>query len=497
MITPKFNCSQTETSVIVNLYTPAIRASDVEIHVEECLLSVHVNPYFLRLHFPGPVVEDDASSARYDAGTGYLTVTLAKVNQGEDFKDLDILASLLAPPRSEPSTSRPVIEVIGGEEAGEESLTKDEREILEAAENDWHLPQHPADDESIHIATRHYYGFLDMYTGYFNHVSHTENEVNELGADVEKLTPRERRERRIKHENEKWDEDHYMADFADDDMIQELISYRFSSESPFSRSSSPIAFTEEEDLIMLRLPTKEYLTTHLQAHNIYLTLMTLLASYAYESRTTQNDPTPESAWTICSLTPAFSALDPPPYPTSPPVISPSHSNEFTSSELQSTLIPFIRRAIAFPLYRNFALAKQCIRDVSNALCRGKRGVLRALLGLKDILDGHEVYYIYSKIWVDDMCSWVSRSASESKLQEVGELLNNLEIEKDAIEWDLQALEDVTRNASNRAPDSDDEDEDSSTRSISESETDSISPPTSSSSSSTTLSSSISSDAGTV
>ena len=101
-------------------------------------MSVHVNPYFLRLHFPGPVVEDDTSSARYDAGTGYLTVTLAKVNQAEDFKDLDILASLLAPPRSEPSASRHVIEVIGGEDGDEETLTKDEKEILEGASSSIH-----------------------------------------------------------------------------------------------------------------------------------------------------------------------------------------------------------------------------------------------------------------------------------------------------------------------------------------------------------------------
>ncbi len=81
---------------------------------------------------------------------------------------------------------------------------------FEAAENDWHLPQQPPDD-SIQISTKQHYGFLDMYTGYFTHVSHTENEINELGIDLEKLTPYERRERRVKRENEKWDEDHYMC----------------------------------------------------------------------------------------------------------------------------------------------------------------------------------------------------------------------------------------------------------------------------------------------
>ena len=54
------------------------------------------------------------------------------------------------------------------------------------------------------------YGFLDMHSGYFRHVAHTENEVNELSADAETSTSEERRRRRLKHEEEKWDEEHYM-----------------------------------------------------------------------------------------------------------------------------------------------------------------------------------------------------------------------------------------------------------------------------------------------
>lgn len=55
------------------------------------------------------------------------------------------------------------------------------------------------------------------------------------------------------------------------------------------------------------------LTSPIDVHNLYLTLLTILFSYVYDARTTQCDPSTESAWTICSLTPAFSALDPPPY----------------------------------------------------------------------------------------------------------------------------------------------------------------------------------------
>jgi protein SHQ1 len=34
--------------------------------------------------------------------------------------------------------------------------------------------------------------------------------VNELGADAETLTQDERRQRRIEHEDAKWDEEYYM-----------------------------------------------------------------------------------------------------------------------------------------------------------------------------------------------------------------------------------------------------------------------------------------------
>lgn len=49
-----------------------------------------------------------------------------------------------------------------------------------------------------------------MHTGYFRHVAHTENEVNELGPDAETLPEDERRTRRLAHEEAKWDEEHYM-----------------------------------------------------------------------------------------------------------------------------------------------------------------------------------------------------------------------------------------------------------------------------------------------
>lgn len=100
-------------ALIFNLPT---QASEVEIHVDETLLTLHINPYFLRLNFSHQVLEDDDSSAKYDAGSGYLTVTLTKETKGQDFEDLDLLAKLLAPRPTEPLQG-PTIEVIGIKDA--------------------------------------------------------------------------------------------------------------------------------------------------------------------------------------------------------------------------------------------------------------------------------------------------------------------------------------------------------------------------------------------
>ncbi|KAJ7075944.1 SHQ1 protein-domain-containing protein [Mycena belliarum] len=458
MITPRFECSQTPESLAVKIYCPSVRAADVEIHVDDTLFTVHINPYFLRLNFPHTVLEDDASAARYDPSTGHLTVTLTKETKGREFADLDLLSKLLAPRPSKPA---PVIEVIGQQDSdGTDELVahtnklslereREQEEILLAAENDWQVPQEVPADPPITTTLTQSYGFLNMHSGYFKHVTHTENEANELGSNAEVCTAQERRTRRRKHEDEKWDEEHYMADYADDEYIQELVLWE-NQENPHV-TTGPFQFTEDENLALLTLPRKEYLIDAAQAKSLYLTLLSVLFSYAYETRTTQGDFTPESAWTICSLTPAFSALDPPPY-SAPTTASPVPSPE----DLSACLAQSYRRALAFPLYRSFALAEACRADVARLLLRGTRPVLRALLATQHVLAHHEVYYVYNKIWLEDFCVWVQASARDQTLRELGAAVRSLRIPKRAIGWDLEGLEAATHDVRARESDSDDE-----------------------------------------
>ncbi|KAK7043649.1 hypothetical protein VNI00_008260 [Paramarasmius palmivorus] len=463
MITPRFSCTQTAESVIISIYCPAVRASDVEINVDDTLVTVHINPYFLRLNFTHSLLDDDdASSAKYDPSSGYLRVELTKEVKGQHFDDLDLLAKLLAP---RPSIPQPSIEVLSSnDEAAEDpeedlvsrtqGLTLDQQEFLEAAENDWQLPQKlPQEpDLVIRLTPQNHYGFLDLHTGYFTNVSYTENEVNELGADAERCLPSERRPLRIKHEDEKWDSEHYMADFADDEYILELINW----EHPYLRPSSSFEYTEKENKIALNLPKREYIPSIQQTQSLYLTLVTILFAYAYESRTNQHDPTPESAWTICTLVPAFSALDVPPY--GPQLETKSGSLQFSERDILSTLTPSFRRSLAFPLYRSFALAEKCQSDVSALLSRGKRTIFRCLLEMKDILDHHEVYYVYSKIWLDDFCVWIQAHASDEILSNLSYAVDKTRISKGVIGWELEEIEAVVRDIQDNGREADSDDE---------------------------------------
>lgn len=141
-----------------------------------------------------------------------------------------------------------------------------------------------------------------------------------------------------------------------------------------------------------------------------MTLITILFAHAYDKRTTLHDPTSESPWTICSLVPAFSALDPPPYTPVASDITGASQLIFTDAELISTLATSYRRSLSFPLYRSFQLSEACRRDVASLMAQGQRMVTRSLLETKRILDHHEVYYVYSRIWLDDFCVWIQTLA---------------------------------------------------------------------------------------
>ncbi|KAI8592159.1 SHQ1 protein-domain-containing protein [Geranomyces variabilis] len=485
MLTPAFSISQNDEFVTVVLKCPYIKTQDVEFYINDNEFKFYVKPYFLRLTFPEPIVEDGREKASYDVDKGEITVALPKATKGQHFADLDFLTKLMAPkggpgssavepglptdsqPLSQPPSkpkAGPLIEVIG--ESGTESadmMDQDNDEVDDDADDGqnyhWDYPQESLPQPELQTTAR--YGFNNAHSGYGSHIQEIAYEILDV-TDLETSTPASRREQRLFRENLKFDDEHYMADFLNSDEIKPLLDFRPSFWKALKRvqklravdpppsvepvqvvESTPsnvlpdlasmsitpapinepwLTFSEEEQQQMRSLPNKEYLLDDERA--TYLGLVDILFAYAYNHRTTEGDSTVESPWTVAKLSPTLSCFE-------------------TFHSLQESLTACVRRSLAYPLYRSYALALRCIEDVAVLFKLGKRAILKALLEVRSLVAGDDRMYVLGRVWLDDYCVWIQR-ASDKRLQSLASELNHATVTKEQIDWDLEQLEKAAR-----------------------------------------------------
>ena len=84
-------------------------------------------PYYLRLHLPGEVIENEDASASWEAESNSFVVKCPKKNEGEHFSGLDMLTDLLTPKGEKEIKNK--IEIIGGE--NDEVIREIEDEVEE------------------------------------------------------------------------------------------------------------------------------------------------------------------------------------------------------------------------------------------------------------------------------------------------------------------------------------------------------------------------------
>ncbi|KAJ2805197.1 hypothetical protein H4R20_002185 [Coemansia guatemalensis] len=478
MITPRFEVRQDEANVYVTIHAPHVRAQSIEFDVDVDQLKFFASPYYLRLTFPGKVTESEESSAKYDATSGEILVTLSKQTLGEEFASLDLLTSLLATRRekdiagfSEGTALRqPIIEEIGDTNSSSNIGTGFDNDVdIDAAlqqayideDFDWELPQNPisAETEALLVGTAKY-GFDGQYSGYLIHVHTTANEINEV-ADPENMTSKARHRGRIACEDEKFDREYYIDNYINDDDIQPLIQHisRFASalhchkrdqsdettgvsaaaaadiltqqlqktqivEGQHIASEdidSCVKFTDAEKKQMMSLPRKTHLVSNKMA--VYLGLVDILFAYLLELRINVGEFNVESTWAIGAVSSTLSNLE-----------------QFLS--LRSTAVACYRRGLAYPLYRNWELCEKTFEDVRAVCSLGCRAILKIFLKMKRLFDEHDIYYIYSKLYFDDYCIWLQTSASERIIQSLARKLHRLEIDKDEVGWNLDEYEDL-------------------------------------------------------
>jgi len=122
-----------------------------------------------------------------------------------------------------------------------------------------------------------------------------------------------------------------------------------------------ITFTEDEKEILMRLPNKTYLVQN--DRKCLLNLVDIIYAYAYDYRITTGEHNVESAWTIGTISSTLAWFE-------------------SFESIKDIIIACFRRSICYPLYRNFNLVKQVLKDTITIFRLGKRSILKCLLQIK-------------------------------------------------------------------------------------------------------------------
>lgn len=194
------------------------------------------------------MAEDDESSAKYDLASGILSISLSKVNVGEEFPDLDLTNRLLArtgeivddkgqvkgPPRIQVMDTLP----------SDDPWTNNAFD--EALLFDFQIPQTLLD--TYETATGSKYGFNNQYSGHFLHIQNPD--VLNI-PDAEQKTSLERWHAMRHQEDERFDKDWYLADlFEPPNDLAEIQEFKLPA-----NLSDP--FSAEEQLSLRNLGNKD------------------------------------------------------------------------------------------------------------------------------------------------------------------------------------------------------------------------------------------------
>uniref|UniRef100_A0A8C0VKF3 Protein SHQ1 homolog n=1 Tax=Cyanistes caeruleus TaxID=156563 RepID=A0A8C0VKF3_CYACU len=304
-----------------------------------------------------------------------------------------MLTSLLAPKKSR--SAKPLVEEIGMTK----SLSEENEEDF-----DWEMEQIPY--EEVTPPLQHPYGFGNLRSGVFQR----------LQVDDPDQTPaQERRRKRLAAEAAKFEPDHYLADFFEDEAIKHLLKYKpwwigahkkmtaLQGESHQEHDSPAfVVFSEEEREQMRKFTNKSYLLDKRSRCHVYLGLIDILLAYCYEICVNEGD---KNCWTL----------------------------------IHDVLVSFGRRVLCYPLYRHFELVTRAFNDTVMILQLGKAAVLKCLLDIHKIFMESDPAYILNDLFITDYCIWIQKVKSR-KLAALCESLQKATLSKSHLGLELEELE---------------------------------------------------------
>ncbi|XP_045848306.1 protein SHQ1 homolog [Meles meles] len=425
MLTPAFDLSQDPDFLTIAIRVPYARVSEFDVYFEGVNFKFYAKPYFLRLTLPGRVVENGIEQGSYDTDKGIFTIRLPKETPGQHFEGLNMLTALLAPRKSR--TAKPLVEEIGASEVSEGGVEDEDEEF------DWEIEQSPYEEASESALNPQYrYGFGNLRSGVFQRLQDELSDVIDI-KDPDFTPAAERRQKRLAAELAKFDPDHYLADFFEDEAVEQVLKYNpwwtdIYSEMMASLGKSQeqenhaalVSFSEEEKYQLRKFVNKSYLLDKRAHHQVYYSLIDILLAYCYETRVTEGEKNVESAWNIRKLSPTLCWFE-------------------TWTNVHEILVSFGRRVLCYPLYRHFKLVMKAYRDTIMILQLGKSAVLKCLLDVHKIFQENDPAYILNDLYISDYCVWIQKAKSK-KLAALAEALKEVSLTKAQLGLDLEELE---------------------------------------------------------
>ncbi|KHN78421.1 Protein SHQ1 -like protein [Toxocara canis] len=402
MITPLFSIKQDDDFLIVDIRAPYANVKDTEIEYDGRMFLFSSSPYFLRLHLTADVVQNDNSTAEYDADKGTFMIKVPKKTKGEHFTNLDMITELLRP-QKKPTAERPVEEVNGdADEENEDDYYIEQKESVAEEE--------PRDE----LCAQYGYGFGWSRHGVLGRLESEIDCVVDL-EDADNSNIDQRRAACCAHDQLSFQPDHYIADLMEkNEQLEECLRFEFST------LSFEISLEDREHLKELpkrKLPKLSEECTK----RVALSLIDILFAYLYDLRINDGEHSVESGWTIAKLCPSLCYLV-----------------RWTSAK--EALTGAVRRSLCYPLYRHWDLAMCVASDLKSLLPKGRSAILHCLVDIRSVFStSGDFRYLLNDLYMTDYCIWI-QSADDQLVEWLREELEQVELQKNDVQLELEETE---------------------------------------------------------
>jgi len=414
MITPEFTLSQDDECITVVMRLPYVKISSSEFYTDAHQFSFHLKPYLLRLHFTEELLDSDEAveSNVFDHNTMKLTVRIKKKNQGEVFKDLDIIAKLLSQKPSKPTQGKAKIEVLG--------TTTNESEEKEEGEAGMDVPGKDEIDCNPFAI-----GFQRNFTDFFK--NHKE-ELLELAEIDPSLCPIQDREQAIHTaESRKFDPDHYLSNFFESAEISQLIKKPLELRVKGKATAPSQTLTNISDIAdqkcidyLLKVGNREQLLTAEEKQRGISMLVQAVFAYLYDWRAMDFDFSSESAWTVAKLCPFIAGF-------------------VYMTDLTDTMRALYRRTLCYPIHRHYEFTKKIHRDLVEVLSLPRAHTLNILLQIALLFSHSDPRYMLNILYIDDLIVFL-QSLSQEELAGLAAQIKKVEISKGSLGFMLEEFE---------------------------------------------------------